>query len=341
MKNDMLDLCAWTIEQARQAGANQCKVTVSRSRSVDLNYRERKPETVKEATEQSLSLHVYAEGKYSAQGTADLRKESLRQFVANAVATTRLLAEDPHRSLPDPKYYEGRATLDLKINDPAYPQWSPDARHALARAVEEACLATGDDKVISVTAGVYDEFHESAVMSSNGLEGVTASTGYSAGATMTARDAGDRRPAGYYYVAARNRQSLPDAALVGRTAATRTLAMLGAKKVHGNPADHHREPERCSRVARARRGSLWLGHSAEAVVPGQQERAVHRQSPIDAGRRPSVDRRTGQRTLRRRRFRLAPGGPCSRPGCSRSSTSTGTTAASWAGSRPPEARATC
>jgi PmbA protein len=256
MKNDMLDLCAWTIEQARQAGANQCKVTVSRSRSVDLNYRERKPETVKEATEQSLSLHVYAEGKYSAQGTADLRKESLRQFVANAVATTRLLAEDPHRSLPDPKYYEGRATLDLTINDPTYPQWSPDARHALARAVEEACLTTGGDKVISVTAGVYDEFHESAVMSSNGLEGVTSSTGYSAGATMTARDAGDRRPAGYYYVAARNRQSLPDAALVGRTAATRTLAMLGAKKVRTETLPIIIENQSVARVLRGLVGAL-------------------------------------------------------------------------------------
>lgn len=231
MNNDMLDLCAWTIEEAKRAGADDCRVKVNRSRSVELGYRQRKPETVKEATEQSLALHVYAAGRFSAQGTADLRKDTLRQFVANAVATTRLLAGDPHRSLPDPRYYEGRATVDLEINDPTYSEWTPEARHALAQAMEAACLENGGDKAVSVTACSYDKYNESAVMTSNGLTGFTASTGYSAAATMTARDKGDRRPAGYYYVSARNRQTIPDPAAIGRTAAQRTLAMLGAKKV--------------------------------------------------------------------------------------------------------------
>ncbi len=256
MKNDMLDLCAWTIDEAKRAGAKEVKAAVSRSRSVELRYRERKPETVKEATEQSLSLHVYADGKYSAQGTADLRKESLRQFIASAVATTRLLAEDPHRSLPDAKYYAGRATLDLKINDPTYAQWTPEARHALARAVEEACLETGGEKVVSVTAGGYDDYNESAVMTSNGLEGFTTSTSYSVGAMMTARDEGDRRPAGYYYVSARNRHALPEPALVGRLAAERTLALLGAKKIRTETLPVIIENQGASRLLRELVGAL-------------------------------------------------------------------------------------
>lgn len=256
MNNDMLDLCAWTIEEAKRVGVKESKVSVSRSRSVELRYRQRRPETVKEATEQSLSLQVYADGKYSAQGTADLRKDSLRQFIANAVATTRLLAEDPHRCLPEPKYYEGRVTLDLKINDPAYSQWTPEARHAFARAMEDACLETGGDKVVSVTAGGYDEYHESAVMTSNGLEGFTASTGYSAGATMTARDEGERRPAGYYYVSTRNRQTIPDPALIGRTAAVRTLALLGAQKAPTETLPVIIENQGASRLLRGLVGAL-------------------------------------------------------------------------------------
>jgi PmbA protein len=230
MSHDMLDLCAWTIRQAQQAGAEHCKVVVSRLRSVELSYRQLKTETVKEATSRSLMLHVYVEGKYSAQGTADLRQDSLRPFIADAVAATRLLAKDPYRSLPDPKYYDGRTTLDLAINDPSYPQWTAEARHAMVRTLEAACLAAGGDKVISVTAGVNDDFSESAVMSSNGLEGLTASTTFAAFAAMTARDAGDRRPAEYDFANVRYRQSLPDAAQIGRSAAARTLAMLGAKK---------------------------------------------------------------------------------------------------------------
>ncbi len=230
MTHEMLDLCAWTIQQAKQAGADDCKVAVSRSRTVELTYRQRKPETVKEATGKSLSLQVYADGRYSSQGTADLRREALGQFVREAVATTRLLAKDPYRTLPDPKLYEGRTSEDLKINDPTYAEWTQESRHGLARAIEEACLEEGGDKVVSVTASVSDAMSESAVMSSNGLEGLTAATSYNTFAEMTARDRGDRRPAGYYYASVRNREAMPEGAEIGRRAAQRTLELLGARK---------------------------------------------------------------------------------------------------------------
>jgi len=231
MKQEMLDLCVWTIEQAKSAGAADAKVTVSRSRSVEVAYRQRKPETVKEATSRSLSLQVYVDGRYSGLSTADLRKEALKQFVAEAVATTRLLAEDPLRTLPDPKYYQGRAEVDLKLYDPTYPEWTSAQRHETAQAIESACIEAGGRKAVSVTAEVRDQHGQSAVVSSNGLEGFSEGTACMMAAAMTARDEGDRRPEGYYFAAARSRQAMPETALVGKTAAERTLGMLGAKKV--------------------------------------------------------------------------------------------------------------
>ena len=97
--------------------------------------------------------------------------------------------------------------MDLEINDPTY---SSGRR-------KPACPGPGNGKrrleraptkVVSVTASSYDKYNESAVMTSNGLTGFTASTGYSAGATMTA-DEGDRRPAGYYYVSAETGKRFP------------------------------------------------------------------------------------------------------------------------------------
>ena len=52
MNREMMDLCAWVVEQAKKAGARECRVGLSRSRSVDVGYRERKPETIKDATNQ-------------------------------------------------------------------------------------------------------------------------------------------------------------------------------------------------------------------------------------------------------------------------------------------------
>ena len=109
-------------------------MSVSRERFVEISYRERKPENITEASTRNLSIEVYVEGRYSRQSTSDLRRDPLRTFVSNAVATTQLLAEDPYRTLPDPKYYSGRRELDLQILDPAYEGHRAEDRH-LQRAL--------------------------------------------------------------------------------------------------------------------------------------------------------------------------------------------------------------
>jgi PmbA protein len=170
-------------------------------------------------------------GRYSGQSTSDLRKAALQSFIHNTVATTKLLAEDPYRSLPDPKYYLGRSTLDLKILDPDYIKTSPQDRHALVKTIEESALAKGGNKVISVTAVQNDSYAESVVLSSNGFEGYYETTQYWAGAQMTIQDEGDRRPNGSNFVVAISKKNLPKAQEIGMVAAQRTLALLGAKKI--------------------------------------------------------------------------------------------------------------
>ena len=76
---------------------------------MEISYRNRKPENIKEASQRGLGIDVYVDGRYSSQSTSDLRKDALKDFLSNAVTATKLLAEDPYRTLPDPKYYEGRA----------------------------------------------------------------------------------------------------------------------------------------------------------------------------------------------------------------------------------------
>jgi PmbA protein len=231
MSKEMLNLCAWVIDTAKQAGAAAARASFARGRSVEIRYRDRKAETIKEAATQNVSVELYVDGRYSAQSTSDLRKPSLAGFIANAVAATKLLAPDSYRTLPDPKYYAGRRQLDLKILDPGFERITSEQRHQTSKGIEAACLQAGGDKVVSVTAGVQDEFSEAAVMTSNGFTGTVAGTAFTAGATMTAQDQGDRRPNGYYYGSTRFRADLPDAELVGKTAAQRTLDMLGAKKL--------------------------------------------------------------------------------------------------------------
>ncbi len=231
MNKEMQELAAWTIKAAKAAGANDCKVSIGSQRNVEISYRQHKPETIKEATTKQLYIQIFADGRYSQQTTSDLRKEALKDFIGNAVKATKLLAEDPFRTLPDPKYYKGRKEMDLGTFDPQHAKFTPEERHNLVKAIENAALEKGGNKVISVTAEENDGHSESVTMTSNGFEGYDEETFYVAGAEMTVQDEGDRRPNGYHYVVTLNKKDLPAAEDIGAECAKRTMNLLGAKKI--------------------------------------------------------------------------------------------------------------
>jgi PmbA protein len=231
MNKEMKELTAWAIKTTKAAGANDCKVSIGSQRNVEISYRERKPETIKEATTKQLYVQIFVNGRYSQQTTSDLRKDALKDFIGNAVTATKLLAEDPFRTLPDPKYYEGRKEMDLGTLDPQYAKFTPDERHSLVKAIENAALEKGGSKVISVTAEENDGHSESFTMTSNGFEGHEEDTFYVAGAEMTIQDEGDRRPNGYHYVVTLNKKDMPSPEKIGAECAKRTMDLLGAKKI--------------------------------------------------------------------------------------------------------------
>jgi len=231
MKQELYDLAAKAIKIAKSSGADDCRVSIGGERFVEIGYRDRKPENIKEASTKGLRVEIFVAQRYSSQSTSDLRPESLKTFIENAVASTKLLAEDPFRTLPDPKYYQGRAALDLKQYDPDYEKVSPESRHSFVKAIEESCLAKGGDKVISVTAGCYDSHDEQLLMTSNGFDGYQEASVFYGYAEMTAKDDGDRRPAEYSVAVALSRKALPKPEDIGADAAIRTLIMLGAKKI--------------------------------------------------------------------------------------------------------------
>jgi PmbA protein len=231
MKQELYDLATWTIKTAKSSGANDCRITISSERFVEIGYRDRKPETIKEATTKTLQIEVFVKGRYSQQITSDFRKDALKTFIENAVAMTKLLAEDPFRTLPDPKYYQDRATVDLGLYDPDYKSLTPQGRHDFVKAIEAACLAKAGDKVISAAATGYDSHEEVLIMASNGFDGYVDASVFYGGAEVTVKDEGDRRPQEFAVAVTLSRKALPKPADIGEEAARRTLALLGGKKI--------------------------------------------------------------------------------------------------------------
>lgn len=228
----MLDTAKQAIKLAKEKGAAEVAAAADLQREVSVTWRDGKLEKITEATTRSLNLRLYVDGRYAAVSTSDLRPEALGSFIENAIALTRTLSPDPHRSLPDPALYQGQAKGDLELADPRYGAVTAIERRQKAQALEAAARAVkGSESIISVTTGFSDTSSEVYRVHSNGFEGSRRTTDFSVWAETTVKDADGRRPEDWADASARFYADLPDMALVGREASERAMAGVGAKKM--------------------------------------------------------------------------------------------------------------
>jgi PmbA protein len=229
-KNERIDLAEWVTKQILQNGADQATVAISNSRSVDVSYRDKKIENLQESTQNSLSIDIYANKKYSGHSTSDLRKESLTKFIKQAVAGTKYLTEDEFRQLPEPKYYPKKLDVDLQLKDEKYSKIEAQDRVKIAADIENAAKI-GNDLIVSVSSEYSDSIYEDVLMQSNGFVGESSSTFFSAGAEVTVKDKDGGRPSDWYYASSRFYNDLPQSEFLGKAAANRALAKIGQKKI--------------------------------------------------------------------------------------------------------------
>jgi PmbA protein len=227
----MMEIAHGAVKSARAKGATEVAVRAYRVRDVAVQWRDGNIEQINESTTRGVGLQLYVDGRYSAVATSDLRPDALDAFIADSVAMTRTLVADPFRFLPDPKLYEGRAALDLQLDDPAYPTVTPQTRRRLARELEEAARSVkGGDAILSVTTGFNDTRAEVLRVTSNGFEGSRTDTSFWTSAQVTVKDGDGRRPEDWSAAGVRFVGELPPVVEVGREAAQRALARIGSTK---------------------------------------------------------------------------------------------------------------
>lgn len=231
-KETVLDQARRAAQQALDFGADAAKVGVSRSRGVDVEWRDGQLERVQERTQRGLSVSIYVDGRFSSSSTNDLRPDALADFIREAVDMTRLLEPDPYRCLPDPSAYEGRADVDLDLCDPSHATQSSVDRRSRAQQIEALVRDKHPDlPIISVSTSVSDSWGQSARVSTNGFEGVREGTHFSASAAITAKDADGRRPMGWDYTSRRHFEDLESLDKLAQEAGVRTRHQLGAGKI--------------------------------------------------------------------------------------------------------------
>jgi len=273
----LLEIARDAARLAQRKGAGEASVGTYRARQVEVAWRDGRLEKIAESTTRGLGLDLYVDGRYASVSTNDLRPEALERFVEEAVALARSLAPDPHRRLPEPELYQGQSAVDLELEDPAYPTVDAPTRRRMAEAIEAAARAVpGQARVLSVSTSVSDTQSESALCHTNGFEGARRGTDFWLGAEVAVQDPDGRRPEEHAAAGSRFFAGLETPEVVGRRAAERAQARVGAVKGGSGLSTLVVEARAAGRLVGALLGPMTAGalQQKRSCLEGKQGQAI-------------------------------------------------------------------
>lgn len=228
ISNENKKLAQWAVDYALKNGCQAAKVSLYSGSNTSFELRDAQMDKLQQASESRMSLFLYVDGRYGTYSTNRLDKKELESFIRNGVESTRYLAEDEARVLPDAsRYYKG-GKPDLQLLDPQFSAVNPDNKVALAQAIAEEALGK-DPRIISVESSYGDGDGFSYQITSNGFEGETQQSWYSLSASVAVKGEGEARPSSYWYESSLYLDKLVKEG-VGQKALERTLQKIGQKK---------------------------------------------------------------------------------------------------------------
>lgn len=258
-QQDLQDLVALAIEEARKLGATESEVGISVDTGLSVTARLGEVETLEYQRDRGMGITVYRGKRKGSASTGDLRPQAIRETVAKAFSIAGFTAEDECAGLPDPEDL-ARDIPDLDLSHP----WSiePDAARDLAVACEAAAL--GADKRITNSEGATLSTHQGLRVFGNslGFIGGFPSSMHSLSCVVVAQDDAEMQR-DYWYSSVRDWREMEDGESIGKQAAARALRRLNARKLATVTAPVLFVPE----LARG-----LMGHFLGAIRGGSQYR---------------------------------------------------------------------
>jgi PmbA protein len=228
--DELTALAVQVVDMARTAGADASEVLVSDGAELTAKVRLGEPELVQQAGSRALGLRVFKDGRRASTYTSDMRPDALAAFVAETVTLAELTEPDELNRLPDSGAFATRLP-ELELFDPVTE--SIDAAEALRRCkIAEAAALSYDKRVTNSDGATWSRnIGASAFANSAGFAGGYRGSYTALYVEPICDDEGGKKRNGYWWTANRFLNKLEDPEHVGITAAQRTVAQLGARKV--------------------------------------------------------------------------------------------------------------
>jgi PmbA protein len=246
---------ALVLEQARKSGASAAEAWANFDEGLAVSARLGEVESIEHHRDQNLAVTVYFGQRKGSASTTNLDDASLRETVEAACAIARFSNEDPYAGLPDPD------KLAIEIPDlDLYHPWEISPDQAIERVIECEAEARSFHPEIVNSEGASLTSHRGIRVLGNTegfLHGYPASRHSLSCAVVGKR--GDQMQRDYWYTVARNPQDLDSPTSVGRKAAERTVARLGARSL---------TTRKCPVIYAAEVATSLIGHFLAAIRGG-------------------------------------------------------------------------
>ncbi|WP_342244178.1 metalloprotease PmbA [Pseudomonas sp. OTU5201] len=215
------------LAEARRQGASACEVAVSVEQGLSTTVRQGEVETVEFNRDQGFGITLYVGQRKGSASTSASGDDAIRETVAAALAIAKHASEDECAGLAD----AALMARDLPELDLYHP-WSITPEQAVEQALICETAAFETDKRVSKADGTTLNTHQGCRVygNSHGFVGGYASTRHSLSCVMIAESQGQMQR-DYWYDVNRIGNQLADPVSIGRRAAERTAARLGARPV--------------------------------------------------------------------------------------------------------------
>ena len=225
-----LDLARLAVDAARRAGADAADAYLAAFDESEVTVRKGATDRVIEAGSHGMGLRVFVAGRTAVCSTTDLRPEALETLARDAVALARISEPDEFAGLPDSAdLFRGRADT-LQLFDEAVEGLSTDQMIELAIACEDAAFSSDSRITNSDGASMSKRSGEVVLANSAGFASAYPATSVGLMVEVMADDVDGKKRNAYWYTSERSLHRHTDAAEVGRIAARRAVAQLGARK---------------------------------------------------------------------------------------------------------------
>ncbi|MDR3309284.1 MAG: TldD/PmbA family protein, partial [Tannerella sp.] len=222
------ELAGWAMEYALRNGCRAASISVYNNSTTSFEVCNMKIDRLQQASENGLGIQLFVDGRYASISTNRLDKSELERFIKNGIESTRYLAEDLARTLPETSLYYKGGLPDLQLYDSKFADLQPDDKLANAmRACDE--IMDKDKHVVSSSSSYSDGDAFSYRITSNGFEGEAAASNFSIYAEASIKGDGDARPSAYWYETSLFINDLQKDG-IGKKALERALSKLGQNK---------------------------------------------------------------------------------------------------------------